>query len=118
MAQEKNRRKTLIDRITNRTKLTDLGYTVNGQPSLCHIWTGSHSGNGRGGQYGRISVNGITSATHIIVFTHYHGYIPCKMQVDHLCNNRLCCNPEHLELVTHQENQKRRVARQTKAKKK
>lgn len=109
--QEKNRRKTLIDRIQSRVKLQDLGHTVNGQPSLCHIWTGSHSGNGRGGQYGRISVNGVTSATHIVVFTHYHGYIPCKMQVDHLCNNRLCCNPEHLELVTHQENQKRRAAR-------
>jgi hypothetical protein len=40
------------------------------------------------------------------------------MQVDHLCNNRLCCNPEHLELVTHQENQKRRATRQAKAKKK
>lgn len=111
MAQEKNRRQTLIERIQARIKLQDLGYTVNGQPSLCHIWTGSHSGNGRGGQYGRISVNGVTSATHIIAYTHYHGYIPNKMQVDHLCNNRLCCNPEHLELVTHQENQRRRAKR-------
>lgn len=115
---EKNRRKTLIERLLARIKIMDMGYTVNGQPSLCHVWTGSHSGNGRGGQYGRISVNGITSATHIVAYTHYHGYIPCKMQVDHLCNNRLCCNPEHLELVTHQENQKRRAARQAKGKKK
>lgn len=111
MVQELNRRKTLIDRINQKLKLEDHGYTFNGQPSLCHSWTGSHSGNGRGGQYGRISVNGVTSATHIIVYSHYHGYIPCKMQVDHLCNNRLCCNPEHLELVTHRENQKRRAAR-------
>lgn len=49
--QEKNRRKTLIERIQSRIKLQDLGHTVNGQPSLCHIWTGSHSGNGRGGEY-------------------------------------------------------------------
>jgi len=113
MSQEVNRRTSLIERINERTRLTDLGFILNGQPSLCHIWTGSHSGNGRGGQYGRISVNSITSATHIIVYTHYHGYIPNKMQVDHLCNNRLCCNPEHLELVTHKENQRRRVNRKT-----
>lgn len=115
---EKNRRKTLIERLLARIKIMDMGYTVNGQPSLCHIWTGSHSGNGRGGQYGRISVNGITSATHIVAYTHYHGYIPCRMQIDHLCENRLCCNPEHLEMVTHQENQKRRAASQLRRKNK
>lgn len=39
------------------------------------------------------------------------GYIPGNKQVDHLCNQRLCCNPQHLELVTHQTNQRRRAAR-------
>ena len=61
-------------------------------------------------------MNGITVATHIVAYTHYHGYIPPKMQVDHLCNNRLCCNPEHLELVTHLENQKRMAKRNLKGK--
>ncbi|QYW01794.1 HNH endonuclease [Stenotrophomonas phage Paxi] len=31
--------------------------------------------------------------------------------MDHLCNQRKCCNPQHLELVTHLQNQRRRVKR-------
>lgn len=34
----------------------------------------------------------------------------------HLCNQRLCCNPAHLELVTHLTNQRRRDARTKEAK--
>lgn len=111
MSQEKNRRDSLLKRIQSRVELKDLGYTRNGQVSLCHIWTGSNTGKGRGGQYGRISVNNVMSSTHIIMYTHYYGYIPNKMQVDHLCNQRLCCNPEHLELVTNLENQRRKIKR-------
>jgi hypothetical protein len=34
----------------------------------------------------------------------YHltkGRVPTDLVVDHLCRNRACCNPEHLEPVTH-----------------
>lgn len=108
------RRDDIIERLRAKTSITDMGYSINGKPSPCHIWTGADSGTGRGGGYGRISLNGITCATHIVAYTHYYGYIPGKMQVDHNCNQRLCINPEHLELVTHQENQRRRVARSKK----
>lgn len=80
-------------------------------PDGCWIWTGPDSGEGKGGGYGRMSLNGQTVAVHLVMFTHFHGYIPSKRQVDHTCNNRRCCNPDHLELVTHLENQKRRVKR-------
>ena len=82
----------------------------------CWIWQGPTSGNGRGGGYPRCNLDGVTATPHIIIATHYHGYIPKSRQVDHLCNNRLCCNPEHLEIVTHRENQRRRVARSLKKK--
>lgn len=34
--------------------------------------------------------------------------IPKPLELDHLCHNKLCVNPQHLQLVTHQENCKRR----------
>ncbi len=77
----------------------------------CWIWQGQTSGNKeqtRGHGYGRISVHGHTSAVHRVMWTLVHGYIPAKKQVDHICSNRLCCNPDHLEMVTHKENQRRR----------
>jgi len=37
--------------------------------------------------------------------------IPPGMEMDHLCNNRLCCNPAHGEVVTHSENMRRAWAR-------
>ena len=74
----------------------------------CWEWQGGHSGYGRGGGYGRMSVDGHTMAVHRVVYMLEHGPIPTKKQIDHKCRNRLCCNPDHLEMVTHKENQRRR----------
>lgn len=74
----------------------------------CWIWKGPHSGDERGGGYGRIALGGTTMAVHRVSFTHFFGIIPHKKQIDHKCNNRLCWNPSHLELVTHKQNQRRR----------
>lgn len=106
-----NRREGIIARIYERVEVKDLGFVLGGQPSPCHIWTGPDSGTGRGRGYGRMSLNSQTVATHLVVFTHYFGYIPGKKQVDHRCNNRLCCNPAHLELVSHLKNQRLRAKR-------
>lgn len=78
----------------------------------CWLWQGPTSGDGRGGGYGRMSLDGQTVAVHIVSYTHFYGYVPGKKQVDHKCRNRLCCNPLHLELVTHLQNQKRRAKAQ------
>ncbi len=106
-----NRRMDILSKILKRVKIEYLGYKINGVDSPCHIWQGPTSGNGRGGGYARMCLNGQTVAVHLVMFTHWFGYIPGKKQIDHKCHNRLCCNKDHLELVTHLENQKRRAKR-------
>ena len=80
------------------------------QEGNCLIWKRGHSGTGRGGGYGRVNIDGGTMAVHRVMYALVHGPIPPKKQIDHMCKNRLCCNPDHLEMVTHKENQRRRVS--------
>ena len=105
------RREEILDRIHERVDVVDNGFVLDDKPSPCHIWTGPDSGTGRGGGYGRMSLNSQTVAVHLVVFTHFYGYIPGKKQIDHKCNMRLCCNPAHLEMVTHLRNQRLRAKR-------
>lgn len=77
----------------------------------CLEWTGPTSGGGRGGLYGRFSFEGVTCSTHRTVFAIVFGPIPPRKQIDHKCNNRICCNPDHLQHTTHKKNQKLRDER-------
>jgi hypothetical protein len=43
-----------------------------------------------------------------------YGPIPEGLVIDHLCRVRSCCNPEHLEAVTPEENNRRTRALQCK----
>lgn len=74
----------------------------------CWLWTGPTSGSGRGGGYGRTHHEGKTVSVHRTVYILCYGPIPPKKQIDHKCCNRLCCNPHHLQRVTHKSNQKLR----------
>lgn len=73
---------------------------VDPQESGCWNWTGEL---GPGG-YGRLQVDGRRVAAHRWSYEHHVGPIPEGLVVDHLCGNRGCVNPEHLEPVTQREN--------------
>lgn len=103
---DSNRRRLILGKLMARSVVVDRGWVT-----PCFEWQGPTSGTGRGGEYGRFSLDGATVATHIAAWTNEHGLIPPKKQLDHLCNNRRCWREDHLELVTHKRNQRRRAAR-------
>ena len=47
---------------------------------------------------------------HRIAYELRVGQIPKGLTIDHLCRNKLCCNPRHMEAVTLAENLRRAVA--------
>ena len=75
------------------------------QDTGCWLWTGSGDSNG----YGQIRVAGRTIQAHRFTYSELVGTIPAGMVIDHLCHNRRCVNPEHLEVVTQQVNSWRRA---------
>lgn len=77
--------------------------------SGCWVWTGGRKAAG----YGQFSVDGRKVIAHRWAYEHYRGTIPDGYEVDHLCRNKSCVNPVHLEAVTVQENRARRVASRT-----
>lgn len=70
-------------------------------PAGCWEW---NRGQDRGG-YGQFMLTGgrIVKA-HQFAYELHKGPVPIGMELDHLCRNRRCVNPEHLEAVTHQVN--------------
>jgi len=69
------------------------------QPNGCWRWTDVLSGNG----YGYLGVGGRKGRdilAHRLAYRLYVGPIPAGMTVDHLCRNRWCVNPAHLEAVS------------------
>lgn len=77
-----------------------------GELKACMPWPGVVSVNG----YGRIRVDGKWVGIHRIMYEFFRGPIPSGMVIDHLCRNRSCVNPAHLEVVTAEENTLRGVS--------
>lgn len=87
-------RESLSDRLGRRVVIDPV--------TGCHNWTGAILANG----YGMMGAGGIATTgrrhdyTHRLAYELANGAIPAGLQIDHLCRNRKCCNPEHLEAVT------------------
>lgn len=74
--------------------------------SGCWIWTGALTTNG----YGQVRWGDRTLRAYRLVYELLVGPIPDGLQLDHLCRNRRCVNPAHLEPVTQWENWARGMA--------
>ena len=66
----------------------------------CWVWTGPQTTSG----YGKLNLDWKTRVTHRVVYEMLVGAVPIGLQLDHLCRNRLCVRPSHLEPVTGREN--------------
>lgn len=66
----------------------------------CWEWRGAKTTAG----YGDIVGDGKRWLVHRLVWTILNGPIPDGLVLDHLCRNRACCNPEHLEPVSMKDN--------------
>lgn len=91
------RSKPPSERVLARIRVTERG---------CWVFTGALNKEGYG-VVGRGRRGEGTMLAHVAVFEAVNGPVPEGMEVDHTCLVHACCNPAHLEPVTHAENMRR-----------
>jgi hypothetical protein len=73
----------------------------------CWEWTGSRTPKGYGQVLVKIDGKWHNRRAHRLVWVALCGPIPGNLSLDHLCRNRGCVNPDHLEPVTERLNKLR-----------
>lgn len=71
-------------------------WVARGSKTQCWKWLGSVSPSG----YGRVQWKRRCWPAHRLAYTELNGPIAPGLVVDHICRNKLCVNPAHLEAIT------------------
>lgn len=95
-------RTELQQRIVSRMRIEDHGFS-----SPCWV---SNRAKCRGGYTQFVYPGGRHTQTHRAAYELFVGDIPEGLVIDHLCRVPACCNPDHLEPVTHRTNMRRGTA--------
>lgn len=69
----------------------------------CWNWQASFHSQG----YGQLMVGGSKQLVHRLSYTCFVGELDAELEIDHVCENKRCFNPQHLEQVTSGENTRR-----------
>lgn len=81
----------------------------------CWRWIGARGS--RTAEYGVLTIEGRRRYAHRAAYEHFVGPIPQGLEIDHLCRNPRCVNPDHMQPVSHLENCRRgRVGKHNAAK--
>lgn len=72
----------------------------------CWLWRAGKTAAGYG-QFGKGRLPGGSHRAHRLAYWLVIGPVPDGKELDHLCRNRACVNPAHLEPVSHGENVRR-----------
>lgn len=83
-------------------------------PNGCWFWAGARSrGKGNKKWYGsfHLSGHGTVRAHRFAAEVLGNSHCPPGHHRDHICHFSLCVNPDHIEIVTHCENEKRKQER-------
>lgn len=94
-----HRRRPELDRFIEKVLIADSG---------CWEWVGSRLPSGYG-RFGDVNKRSAMVLAHRWSYEYFAGPIPAGAVIDHMCRNKLCVNPLHIDAVTPYENNARSI---------